>query len=576
MARLARQVSDTSIWKSLQNPTFRRLWVASLVSGCCVSAQDTAATWIMNTLTQSSFLISAMSTVAALPFFFFTLPAGAMADMIDRRRLLIWMNVWLAFTAALLTGLQLVHLLDPYLILGIVFLIGTGFAFYAPAWSSLVPEIVTKEELPSAVTLGGVQLNISSILGPALGGLLVPLMGAPAVFAANSVCFLLVVSVLFVWRPSFAPQKLPLENFLESFASAVRYVRYAPGMQVVLARDVLFSVFISVIPALLPVVGLRVLHLDSTHLGMLFTTMGIGSVGCAVLVIPRARARFSSNNLTMLANALLAAVFFLMVWVRNVDLFLGVAVLAGISWTLAASELWVAAQRAMPSWARGRMNATHMMVSQGGMALGGLVWGGLAASVNVQFALLAAALLLLFSLSLSVPLSIDFAQRLDLDPAPLTTARHRRLQVPEPQEGPVSVTMEFEVEEENRARFLELMREMRLVYLRNGAFSWRLDEDLEKRNRFRMEMLVTSWSEHLQQHERMTRGELDTWEKLWALHSGEKGPVVKHYLSVNKELLPRRILHRPPPRTKPTKNQPSGGGPAQAAPVSAPDVSQIP
>jgi membrane glycosyltransferase len=264
------------------------------------------------------------------------------------------------------------------------------------------------------------------------------------------------------------------------------------------------------------------------------------------------------------------------VFVHDTNVFLGVAALAGVSWTLAASELWVAAQRAMPSWARGRMNATHMMVSQGGMALGGVVWGGLAASVNVQFALLSAALLLLFSLSLAVPLSIDFAQRLDFDPAPLTTARHRRLQVPEPQEGPVSVTMEFEVEEEKRGRFLELMREMRLVYLRNGAFSWRLDEDLEKRNRFRMEMLVTSWSEHLQQHERMTRSELDTWQRIWALHAGKKGPVVKHYLSVNKELLPRRLIQRPPQKSKGTNDRPMRGEPGEAAPeVAAQDVPSV-
>jgi MFS family permease len=535
-------MSDTSIWQGLHNPVYRRLWIASIISGCCVSAQDTAATWIMNTLTGSSFLISAMSTVAALPFFFFTLPAGALADMIDRRKLLIWINVWLSAAAASLGVLEVAHMLNPALILTCVFAIGAGFAFYAPAWSAVIPELVTKEELPSALTLGGVQMNISGIIGPALGGLLLPLFGAPVVFGLNSACFFLIVIALAFWRPAFSQRKVPLESFLEAFASAIRYVRYAPGMQVVLARDVLFAVFIAVIPALLPVVGLRELHLGSTHLGMLFTSMGIGSVVCAMVIIPRARAHYSANTLTILATGLLGAVFLLMVWVRDTNAFLLVAALAGVSWTLTASELWVAGQRAMPAWARGRMNATHMMVSQGGMALGGLVWGALASSAGIQFALLAATLLLFLSLGLAVPLSIDFAKELNTDPAPLTTVHHRMLQALDPSDGPVAVSMEFEIREEDRVQFLELMREVRLINLRNGASSWRLDEDLEKRNRFRTEMIIASWSEHLHQHERMTRSELDIWERTWKLNAGNRRPLVKHYLSITRELLPRRTL----------------------------------
>ena len=203
-------MSDHSIWQGLRNPVYRRLWVASIISGCCVSAQDTAATWIMNTLTRSSFLISAMSTVAALPFFFFTLPAGALADMVDRRKLLIWINVWLSAAAAALGLLEAMHLLNPALILTCVFAIGAGFAFYAPAWSAIIPELVTKEELPSALTLGGVQINISGIIGPALGGLLLPLFGAPAVFALNAACFFLIVIALTLWRPASSQRKLPL------------------------------------------------------------------------------------------------------------------------------------------------------------------------------------------------------------------------------------------------------------------------------------------------------------------------------------------------------------------------------
>jgi MFS family permease len=534
-------MTKTSTFFSLQNPLFKRLWVMSLISGCCVSAHDTASTWLMSKLSHSSFLISLISTVASLPFFLFTLPAGALADMMDRRRMLCVMNIWLGCVAgglAILAGLNLLH---PYLILLSVFLTGVGFSFYAPAWSALVPEVVSKEQLASAITLGGLQLNISGIIGPAIGGLILAKFGAQFVFAANSICFFLLLLSLSGWGRAYTAPKMPLENFFDSLASALRYIRYAPGIQVVLVRDVIFSVFIAVIPALLPVVGLKQLGLDSSRLGLLFTSMGFGAVFGAVVVIPHARAKFSANTLTILANLLLAFVFLLMAFVRDPNLFMGVAALAGLGWTLTASELWVAGQRAMPSWARGRMNATHMMVAQGGLALGGLTWGGLAAGVNIEFALIAAALFLIFSLSLAFPLSIDFTKQLDLDPAPLTTQYHRFLRVPDPSDGPVVVVMIFEIEQESRRRFLDLMREMRLIYLRNGAFSWRLDEDLEKPGRFRMEMMVSSWSEHLEQHKRMTKNELVVWRQTWSLHSSASdGPVVKHYLSAHRELMTRR------------------------------------
>jgi MFS family permease len=463
-----------------------------------------------------------------------------MADMIDRRRILSVMNLWLASCAGMLAIFGFLGALNPWIILVAVFCAGIGFSFYAPAWSALIPELVAPAELPSAVTLGGLQLNLSGIVGPALGGVLLVQFGAPLVFTLNGLCFVLVAGAVLSWRRSNLQARLPLENFFEAFVSAARYVRYAPGIQVVLARDVVFSLFISVIPALLPVVGLRVLNLDSRGLGWLYTAMGIGSVLGAVFVIPQARARLSANTLTILANVLVVAVYVLMALVTDVRLFWLTAALAGLGWTLTAAELWVAGQRAMPNWARGRMNATHMMVSQGGIALGGLIWGGLAATAGVQFALLAAALLLLFSLPLAFPLSIDFTRQLDLEPAPLSTHYHRMFRPPEPSEGPVVVTMEFEIASTDRWKFFRLMREMRLTYLRNGAFRWQLDEDLEKPNYFRMEMLVASWSEHLQQHERMTKNELSTWRRVWRLHRGKGEPVVKHYLSRNRELLMRR------------------------------------
>jgi MFS family permease len=320
-----------------------------------VAAHDGAAIWIMNKLTGSQFLISLMSTVASLSFFLFTLPAGVLADKVDRQKLVCTINLSLAATAFGLAVLGWLHLLNPYLILGCVFFIGVGFAFNAPAWTSIVPQVVSDAELPSAATLSGLQLNISGIIGPALGGLLVPLAGAKFVFAVNAVCFLVVVLATRQWKQPTVLEKLPSESFFHSFWTVIRYVRSAPRFQVVLARNFLFALFISVIPALLPVMGLKVLHFNSSNLGLLFTSMGAGSV-------------------------------------------------VGAVWTLSASELWVAAQRAMPSWARGRLNATFITISQGAMVLGGVIWGFAASIAGVSYTLLGAAVLFLASLLLAARL----------------------------------------------------------------------------------------------------------------------------------------------------------------------------
>ena len=405
-------MTKSSTWTALKNPAFRKLWFATVISGTCVAAHDTAATWSMNLLTASPLLISLMSTVASLPFFLFTLPAGALADKVDRQKLVCAINLWLAATAVGLAVLGWFHLLNPYLILVCVFFIGVGFAFSAPAWTSIVPQVVSDTELPSAVILGGLQFNLAGIIGPALGGLLVPLAGANFVFALNGACFLLVVMAAWQWKQPTKPAKLPPERFFKSFGTVVHYVRCAPGLQVLLARNFLFSLFISPIPALMPVVGLRVLHLSPSNLGLLFTSMGAGSVLGVVFIFPWLRTRFSPDSLTLSANLLIVIAYVMMSFVRQTEAFLIVAALAGIGWTLSASELWVAAQHAVPSWARGRMNATVIMISQGAIVFGGAIWGLAAAMTGATCALFGAAILFLVSLLLAGRLSINFTRNL--------------------------------------------------------------------------------------------------------------------------------------------------------------------
>src|SRR6202162_3998550 len=526
--------TSTSIWIALRNPVFFKLWLASVFSGCCVSAHDMAATWVMNTMTPSPFLLSLLSTAASLPFFLFTFPAGALADMLNRKKLLCVMHVWLVVAAAALALLGSLRLLHPAVILIAVFLLGIGFAFNAPVWTSVIPDVVTKEELPSAVTLGGVQMNLSGVIGPALGGLLLPVIGSNAVFAVNAAGFLLVLAAILSWHNPRKRSRAPTESMLESFVGAVRYVRYSRGIQVVLIRALLFSLLISVIPALLPAVGLKALHLTSAHLGILFTGMAVGSLLGAVFAVPWARAHFSSNEVTMRASFLIAAVYILMAAVRHLEIFMAIAALAGLGWTLAASELWVVAQQAMPGWTRGRLNAATIMVSQGGIAIGGLAWGAAAAFTGFEYTLLLATLLVCFNLSMAGPLSIDFIKSLDAEPA-LPPRMPTFPTAPAQDDGPIAVVAEVKVDEVDRKQFLELMRELRLAYLRNGASSVRLYESLANHSVFRMEAVSPTWQEHLLLHRRMTKTERDILDRVLQLHPGDEAAVY-HYVLITKDI----------------------------------------
>jgi MFS family permease len=534
-------MTRTSSWIALQNPTFSKLWFASVVSGTWVSAHETAATWMMNSISHSTLLLSLMSTAATLPFFLFILPAGALADMSNRKKMLSLAYIWLAVCAGGLAILGWLNLLTPYVILGSTFLIGTGFAFNAPVFSAVVPEIVSNEELPSASTLSGLQLNISAIVGPALGGVLLLFVGGNTVFALNALCFLLVLISIAPWKPQVS--KLPLESFFESVATAIRYVRYSQSVRIILIRHAIFSFFIAIIPALLPVVGLKELHLSPSNLGLLFTSLGIGSAFSAVLILPWARAHFSPNTLTRSAALLGSIVSVLMALIRETPAFLLVAALAGVGWTVSAVELWVAAQRAMPGWARGRMNATVIMVSQGAMALGGILWGTIAATAGVRSALLVQAILILVVLTLTHllrhPWSIDFTMTADFDsvPAMVMNVGYKLLYSPQPKDGPVLVTVEFQLDRSRGSEFVDLMREVRLIHLRNGAYSWHLFEDPSRLNTFRFEMMVPSWTQYLLQQDRMTKADREVIGQAESLHVGPNPPEVRMYLGVNKELL---------------------------------------
>lgn len=398
MLQRLRQFITGSRPSAFNNRVFLRIWVINLISGTAVAAHDTAATWMMNLMSPSGFFISLMASIAALPFFLFTLPAGALADALNEGRILRLTNLWLAGSAGALAVLGWIGMLNPMLLLGGVFLLGVGFAINAPAWASVVPQIVTDGELPSASALTGVQLNISGILGPALAGVLLIKVGAPVVFGLNAVGFLLASTAVPTLQKTGLGLGQAWRTFGCSISDAFCYIGQTRSVRNIILRNAIFSSFVVVIPALTPVLLLKELRLDGSSLGLVFAGLGGGSVLSAIFVVPWLRSRLSSDVLIMISQIALAGIYLLMAMVNHCVYCLVPMALAGACWTLAGSELWVLAQRAIPNSVRGRVSAIMMVTSQGAMAFGGLIWG-LSGQIVGTRPILSAAAFLFFALT---------------------------------------------------------------------------------------------------------------------------------------------------------------------------------
>jgi predicted MFS family arabinose efflux permease len=446
--------------------------------------------------------------------------------------------LWQAACSALLAFGAWTDVISPTAVLVCIFALGIGLAFGAPVWGAIVPDIVNKEELPSAITLGGVQLNLSGIVGPALGGFMLPLLGAPLLISFNALAFLVVALVVLQWKPRQVPSTRLRENFTESFISSLRYARNSQRMKIILFRNVLFSVVISVIPALLPVIAIRECACSGGQLGLIFACVGVGSLAGAVFGLPYLRRRISPNGITSISMSIMVVVLLSMAFIRQIPALMVSTTLAGVAWALAGSELWVAGQRVMPGWVRGRMNAFLIMLGQGSIALGAVLWATGVANVGLDLTFAVAAILALVVLALGLRFSLNFATEASVDAAPLDHP-HDVPVVPDDDDGPITITIEYAIASADRDDFRILMQEVQAICRRNGAFQCRLDESLNLRGLFRLEYLVSTWAEHLRMNMRMTVDEAKVYQKAWDLNAGDSEPIVRHFRST------QRFMHLP-------------------------------
>ena len=524
---------STSTWFALRNPAFCRVWFASLLAGTVVSAQDMTATWLMHDLNTSPLFLSLMATASSAPFFLFTLPAGAIADIVNRRLVIVSAVLWQGACAALLALGAWTSLVNARSLLACIFALGIGLALGAPAWGAVVPDVVGRDELPSAVTLGGVQINLSGIVGPSLGGFLLPLLQAKLLISLNAVAFVIVALIILQLRPHKKHPTELRENLTESFISSLRYARNSLRMKIILFRNIIFSLVISIVPALLPVIALKEMECSAAQLGLVFTSVAVGSLVGAVIALPYLRRRISANAITSIAMAIVAVAVLAMAFIRQVPALMACAAFAGVAWALAGSEIWVAGQRVMPGWVRGRMSAFLIMLGQGSMAVGAVFWGTGVAHAGLNVTLAAAAAVALVGLAFGHRFSINFAAGASVEAAPLDHS-HDLPKVPEADDGPVRITIEYAIAKEHREQFRLLMQEVQATFRRNGAFQCGLDESLDQPGLFHLEYQVSTWAEHLRQNSRMTVDESRVFSMAWNLHSGDSRPIVRHFLSTQR------------------------------------------
>ncbi|MCL6432781.1 MAG: MFS transporter [Leptolyngbyaceae cyanobacterium HOT.MB2.61] len=531
--------TSASTWSPLRQPVFRTLWIASAVSTVGTWMHDVAAAWLMTSLSPSPFLVAMMSVAASLPFFLLALLAGAIADVVDRRKMLLITQGWMLAIALLMGILTMTNLTTPWLLIGLTFALNAGGAMSMPVWQAIIPELVVKEELTSAVTLNGIVINLARLIGPALAGGLIAVIGAGGVFLLNAVSFIGVMVALYRWRRTPQTTALPTERVIGAIQAGIRYTRHAPPLQTVFIRTVSYIFFASVLFALLPILGRQEMGLNAFQYGTVMGFWGVGGL-MGVFLLPRLRQRMSVDRLVANGSLIFGAAILALGFVRNFYLVCAVMILVGIASLAVMVNLSVAVQTAVPGWIRARALAIQLLLFQGCMALGSLLWGAIAQHFNITTAMTTAAIGLLIGVLLTSRYRLRCAEKLDLT-ASLHWQQPNHAFEPRAHDGPVLITLEYRINPADAPAFTEAMQAFSRTRRRDGAIRWGLFQDLSDPGRFVETVLVESWAEHRRQFERVTKADRTLEERVRAFHIGSEPPKISQMIYANQDKYDRQV-----------------------------------
>jgi MFS family permease len=503
--------ADSSAWAPLAQRAFRWLWLGMLISWIGTWGQTVGAQWLLVDAPNAAALVSLVQAVTTLPLMLLALPGGVLADSFDRRWLLITVQAYLFVLGILLAVLTAAGQMPPALLLAFTFALGAGGAVQLPAWQATMPELVPRNQLRAATRLDLVSVNGARSIGPALAGLVIAYLGGvPVVFGLYAVCVAFFGVVLLFWRrPKVESENR--ERFMPALRAGGRYVWHEPIVRRILLRAILFVAPAVALWALLPLIASQRLGLGADGYGALFGALGLGAI-VGAFVLGRVRDRLSSNGLLTAAGTLYAAALAVIVLTMSFPAALVTLVLSGVAWMAMTSTLAAELQLFLPVWVRARALAAFMLTFTGSMTVGALLWGLVAESFGLQPAYLTAAVVVLAGVVAGVFLRVPNTGHLDREPA-IYWPEPRLAFDPEPDTGPVVVTVEYTIAPERETAFLEAMDHLRQSRRRTGATRWELFRDGDRPDRFMEIFSVASWQEHLRQHEgRLTAADREVEE----------------------------------------------------------------
>ena len=518
-----------SAWDPLRRPVFRLLWGTWLTANLCMWMNEVASAWLMTTLTASPVMIALVQSASVLPVVLFGLPSGALADILNRRRWFMFTQFWVAANALILCAVLAADLMTAPLLLALTFGNGIGLAMRWPVYAAIVPELVPRRELSTAIALNGIAMNTSRIVGPVIAGALIASLGTGYVFLLNAALSLAAGFVIMRWRLEPKASVLPGERFFGAMRVGFQYVSQSPVIRAVLLRIAIFFLQSTALLALLPLVAKRMPDGGAWVYTWLLASLGFGAIATAVF-LPRLRVlitrdRLLRNGTLLQAFAMVAAGFAPNVWSA-----MPAMMLAGAAWLAVVNTLTVASQLSLPDWVRARGMSIYMMTMMAAVSASAALWGQVASSIGVPWTFVAAAVT-----GIALWLSIGRLHAVTDESQDLTPARILKEPVPafpvEHQMGPVMVTVDYRIDPARAAEFATLMRESRASRLQKGALSWGLFQDTSEPGHYIEYFLDESWADHLRRFDRFTAADAELRERRHAFHTGAEPPKVTRYIA---------------------------------------------